>query len=252
VQVLTDPAAPLTGLQAIAAGDNHTCALKESDGSVWCWGGGVLGNGEDGESAVAVRVIDTSGDPILGVTRIFSQRGVSGAFYGGRWYSWGNHFTNGQGSDTEALRAAAMYDDRDYISIGIGQSEGCGVDPAGDLWCWPNGETNTHTQVPVVEANARAVGVGYAHRCILKTTDVVACFGLEYGNGALGDGEGTSSDTPIDVLDAVQQMVGSLDHTCALRDDGSVWCWGLNSNGQIGDGSDVTAIVPVKVLPAQP
>lgn len=261
VQVLTAPGTALTGVQSIVTGFNHTCALKTSDGSVWCWGSGNLGNGSDQPSALAVRVVLPVGDPLLGASKIFAGQSVSGAFYSNTWYTWGGS-THGQGASQytgpTSLAANPMCDDRDYTSLSIGQNQGCGVAPDGDLYCWngssydgtPESEVYEHDQRTELDGNAREVGVGYAHYCVVKTDDVIACFGYEYGNGALGDGDNTSSETPIDILSEVEHMAASLHHTCVLRADQSVWCWGQNTSGQIGNGSaDSTVTVPVQVLP---
>lgn len=60
--------------------------------------------------------------------------------------------------------------------------------------------------------------------------------------------------TPDDghLLDDVRQVSTGSTHTCALRADGSVWCWGDNSLGQLGDGSRETSHVPVRVRALPP
>lgn len=54
------------------------------------------------------------------------------------------------------------------------------------------------------------------------------------------------------LLDDVRQVSAGTTHTCALRADGSVWCWGDNSVGQLGDGSLQSSSTPVRVRALPP
>jgi alpha-tubulin suppressor-like RCC1 family protein len=73
-------------------------------------------------------------------------------------------------------------------------------------------------------------------------------------HGMLGDGSQTSSRVPVAVAtqlrfssisigDGIQQPAG-IGHTCALTDDGTAYCWGLNDRGQLGDGTTTDRHVP--------
>lgn len=85
------------------------------------------------------------------------------------------------------------------------------------------------------------VAVGGAHACAVLDDGRVACWG-ENRHGQLGDGLRVASASPVEVTqldDAVALALGGGDesgHTCALRGDGTVACWGLDDQGQLGDG----------------
>jgi alpha-tubulin suppressor-like RCC1 family protein len=61
-------------------------------------------------------------------------------------------------------------------------------------------------------------------------------------NGQLGDGTTIDKHSPVQVTgfgtDVAEVAVG-LDYTCARKTDGTLWCWGYNSYGQLGDGTTV-------------
>lgn len=70
-------------------------------------------------------------------------------------------------------------------------------------------------------------------------------------NGQFGNGEtsvtNTQSFVKIDAISDVKKVAGNYGHTIALKNDGTVWTWGLNSNGQLGIGSTTDSYTPVQV-----
>ncbi|GMU35468.1 MAG: hypothetical protein AMXMBFR20_33400, partial [Planctomycetia bacterium] len=45
----------------------------------------------------------------------------------------------------------------------------------------------------------------------------------------------------------VSRVTGGVFHTLAIKDGGAVWAWGLNSSGQLGDGTTTNRLIPVQV-----
>lgn len=96
------------------------------------------------------------------------------------------------------------------------------------------------------------VALGDAHTCAIKDDGTVWCFGsnsfLQLGNSSFG---APDSATPVQISGfgagrtAVQVAAGER-HTCALLDNGEVWCWGGNGNLELGSGSGSQAD-PVQV-----
>jgi alpha-tubulin suppressor-like RCC1 family protein len=68
--------------------------------------------------------------------------------------------------------------------------------------------------------------------------------GRRYGD----QGSGPSSGECVAAgTSCIQKLALGIEHTCALRDDGTAWCWGANDKGQLGDGTTTTRTVPTKV-----
>ena len=106
--------------------------------------------------------------------------------------------------------------------------------------------------MPVLVSNlndATAITAGHAHTCALKADHTVACWGYNI-SGQLGNGNtGTDSNVPVPVSnlnDATAVTAGGY-HTCALKADQTVACWGENLNGQLGDGTATDSNVPMPV-----
>lgn len=102
---------------------------------------------------------------------------------------------------------------------------------------------------PVVKVRA-----GSAHACEVRgPMGTVACWG-NGRDGQLGDGTMASRSTPTviaaDALSGVTDVTLGGRHTCALRADGTVWCWGANESGQLGDGTRTPRPAPVPVRDA--
>jgi len=100
--------------------------------------------------------------------------------------------------------------------------------------------------------NVAQVTAGGLHTCARKTDNTAWCWG-ENGSGQLGIGGSTDQSVPVQVstaggLGTVSDISAGTSHTCAIRaNDGSVWCWGDNASGQLGDGTLVGSPTPVQV-----
>jgi len=91
---------------------------------------------------------------------------------------------------------------------------------------------------------------GIGHTCALTAKEGLECWGLNE-DGQVGDGTFVDKLEPIDVVgidpNAVIALVSGIKHTCVLTSANEVYCWGLNSSGQLGDGTTENSNVPVYV-----
>ncbi|MCB0915840.1 MAG: hypothetical protein KDC23_09090, partial [Actinobacteria bacterium] len=173
--------------------------------------------------------------------------------------------------------AAGQSADQAFVTVAAGGFHSCGVTAAGEVFCWglnATGQVGTGTEggtfadpVQVVGGqqggqfltDVVAVSLGVRHTCALTDAGEVYCWG-ENDSGQLGDGDSTNSAIPMRVLAGEQGAgflsgVAQLDaggySACALLDDGSVFCWGSNKHGQLGNGQFVPPdfeAAPVQVV----
>ncbi len=139
---------------------------------------------------------------------------------------------------------------------------GCSRKQSGDVYCWGenrrgevgNGQNSDFELDPLfVFTDAAQVIVGRQHTCALKTDGSVWCWGSN-SEGQLGvnDKKLIASHIPVPIptlASGVVRLSTSTDsmHTCAAKSDGSVWCWGRGTNGQLGNGGKSNKVAPVEV-----
>ncbi|MCA0295789.1 MAG: chromosome condensation regulator RCC1 [Actinobacteria bacterium] len=153
--------------------------------------------------------------------------------------------------------AAATYK---AASLSAGYAHTCVVTTKSAALCWgfnnfgqlgDNTATNRDTPVGVsgLGSKVASVSAGYYHSCAVTTKGKALCWGNN-SLGQLGDNSATSAATPVGVYGLTKDVkaisAGYL-NTCALTTKGKVWCWGENSNGQLGDGTTTTSYKPVAV-----
>lgn len=135
----------------------------------------------------------------------------------------------------------------------------------GTVWGWgynffgtvgDGSTTNRPAPVQVGIADVQSIAGGYAHSLALKRDGTVWAWGLN-NCGQLGDNSNTNSSVPLQVsgltnvvaIAAGGENAGiTYSHSLALRADGTVWAWGCNQMGQLGDGTTTMRKVPVQVV----
>jgi len=239
---------------SLSGGSYHTCLAK--NGSVYCWG--FNNNFQIGDGTTTDRntpqMINGLTSPILvaaGGTQSCATQSD------GLLLCWGNQAgyanPNAIGAPSKIQNASGPLTNIAYVDLGgtsTGVDNGCAVTTAGALWCWGengqgqvgNGTTTDSTiAVQVISSNVIAVSVGIYHSCAVLQSGEVKCWGIN-GVGQLGNSLPSDStyfyDSPqsAGMLNAVGMSVNG-EHSCALISDGTVKCWGSNSDGQLGSGS---------------
>jgi hypothetical protein len=191
----------LTGVIDIAAGNNHSCAIK-SDGTVWCWGSDSRGQlGNDATLANSLTPVQAIG--VVGATQVSVNYDLSCARLStGSIMCWGYNYRGSVGNNT--TNTVSPYQQATPVTV-----------------------SNITT--------ATKVAVGSGHVCALLANGTVACWGWGY---ALGHGSSSDSSIPVAVsgLTNIVDLDAGLDHTCAKTSTGDLYCWGYNENGQAGTG----------------
>ncbi|MBI2684332.1 MAG: hypothetical protein HYX33_02900 [Actinobacteria bacterium] len=251
---------------AISAGANHSCAVLD-DGSAVCWGSdtfGQLGNGAlTGNQVSPSPVTLPAGRRATAISAGLSHS--CAVLDDGSAVCWGSD-SNGQlgnGAGVSGNQASpspvVLPVGRRATAISVGDLHTCAVLDDGSAVCWGNdvrgqlgdGAGVTGDQVspsPVVlpaGRRATAISAGANDSCAVLDDGSAVCWGDDT-NEQLGNGAGVVGDqaSPSPVLLPTGHRataIGTGDsHSCAVLDDGSVVCWGDDTNGQLGNGAAVT------------
>jgi alpha-tubulin suppressor-like RCC1 family protein len=257
------PASGLAGGAAeIALGFNHTCALM-TGGGVVCWGDNYYG--QLGDGTTTDRLTPTSATGLgSGIAMIAAGHGHTCAVTtGGAVMCGGWNFAGQLGDGTTADRSTltpVIGLGSGVASVAPGGSHTCARTTGGGVMCWGGNDhgqlgdgtvtfRTTPTAVSGLGSGAAAITAGESHTCALTVAGAVVCWG-DNRWGVLGDGTTTDRPTPTAVAGLGSGMVAvtaGARHTCALKWDTSVVCWGLNDRGQLGDGTTTDRLTPTVV-----
>lgn len=213
-------------VQTIASGSNwvsvaagYRCsAATKSDGTGWLWGRNTQG-------ALGDNTTLAKSSPVQTVTfaknwkQIFTKaRAYSGGIKtDGTLWMWGTNFAGAIGDNTGAQRISpvqtiALGTNWKMIvgSAGLSGNTSFGIKTDGTLWGWGTGTS-----------------------------------------GQLGDNAVVSRSSPVQTIALGtnwQQVSSGFTHTAAIKTDGTLWCWGSNSNGELGDNTSVAKSSPVQTI----
>ena len=247
----------LAGVIAVSGGGQHSLALR-SDGSVWTWGyndHGQLGDGTTNNRPIAVQVSGLSACVATGAGEVNSLALKSD----GTVWTWGYGYTLGNGTTTNSKTPVQVSGLSGVVAVASGYNHCLALKSDGTVWAWgPNftGEvgdgTTTQRLTPVQVSSLSgvvAIHAGTQTSFGLKSDGTVWAWGRS-NFGQLGNGGTTNCLSPVQVagpLSGVVAVDGGLNHTFAVKTNGTVWAWGLNATGQLGVGDTANRITPVQV-----
>jgi len=238
-----------SGVSAIAAGADHTCALT-STGSVLCWGGNDSGQLGDGTGNSRGTPKPVSGLP-AGIAGIAAGTGVSAAITGdGRLKYWGrervvaacpggpvclpiNQITTVP-KDAPVLPGAVAAVSLSDPFIG----DTCVLLLGGRVMCWGGMPWRAPSDIAGLLPNATAIAIRGVAGCALVNGGIAQCWGADTALQAATVAGLPSGLTGIAVGGA----------TCALTAEGEVMCWGTNQYGEVGGGNTLSRPAPVVVI----
>lgn len=261
------------GVTSLAGNWGQSCAVT-STGAAKCWGWNDYGQLGDGSKIQRNSPVDVSGLG-SGVARVSAGYGHTCALTtSGGIKCWGadaspanNNGELGNGTNSGALvpgDVSGFAPGAGALAVAAGKSFTCAVTAAGGAKCWGANvwdqlgnndpvfaDQNTPVDVFGLTSGVANVATGEIHACALTSAGGVKCWGYAQ-TGALGNNSQANVTQPVaaDVTGltaGVAAITAGTSHTCAMRTTGEVLCWGGNSQGQVGDGTNTQRNTPVSV-----
>lgn len=251
----------------IAAGNGHSCAT-DAAGATYCWGQNGSGQAALGPS----NIIWATPQEVLMPTAVTFDTVIAGGFHtcgltpAGKVYCWGYNLFNQLGDGTNASQSVptpvSFPPTITLVSLTAGYWHSCALSSSGPAYCWGlnvtgqlgDGTTATPTTPVIVTTppgvTFTSISAGGGHSCALTSTGSAYCWG-ENPYGGLGNGTTDSSTTPVQVASppgvTFKAVSAGDEHSCGLTPAGSIYCWGRNDTGQLGDGTADPRLAPVLV-----
>jgi len=254
-----------TTWMSVSVGGVHMLGIK-SDGSLWAWGGysqgqlGVQGTAYDGANALVPVPVNTAATNWVSI--------AAGAYYSmalnaaGELFTWGGNaegqLGNGNSGNTGLLTSLGT----GWSSISAGLFPSLALQGSSLLSWGGNGEGelglgtsggNQLTPVTVPGSyNWESIAAGGYHALGIQDDGTLWSWG-NYGDGALGvSGLSANQPSPIQVNSDTDwdSVEAGLYHSLAMKTDGSLWAWGKNNRGQIGNASTSNQQTPFLVVPS--
>ncbi|MYM32855.1 hypothetical protein GTP38_00635 [Duganella sp. FT94W] len=273
--VLVSNGAGTTAWTAVAVGDQFAVGIRangtsgtstSAGGTLWTWG--LNTSGQLGQSDTTNRSTPTIlGKETTWVAVSAGKYHVLALKADGTLWAWGSN-NAGQLGDLSTINRQAPVkvggtdktNTATWIAFSAGATHSLGIQKDGTLWAWGNNTdgqlgNSTSSSAPVSVPTKIgtltyiAVAAGGAHSMAIGTDGVLYGWGSN-GRGQIGNNATTATVTapaPIgDFKDWTLVSTGGL-HTLAVRKNGTLWAWGANGDGQLGDGSGLDASSPVQV-----
>jgi alpha-tubulin suppressor-like RCC1 family protein len=258
----------LTNITAISAGGDHSIAIK-NDGTVYAWGSNStnqLGNGAGGSGVISETPIQVPGVGGEGnLTNIIDISGLLGSSVAlkadGTVYEWGSTVSTQRTTPTQVLGVGGSgYLTNISVLAPASGNHRVALKSDGTVYAWGSnsygqlGNNSTSSSLHPVQVlgvggsgyliNITAISAGGEHSMALKNDGTVYSWGRNNYN-QLGDNTTTTRTSPVQVLGVggsgyltnITAVSAGSQHSMALKNDGTVYAWGRNNSGQLGNNT---------------
>ena len=253
-----------TNWRSVSLGGNHSAAIK-TDGTLWLWGTGSVGQlGTNSTIRQSSPVQTISGGNNWRSVSIGNNHSAAIKTDGSLWLwgtggagTLGNNSTINQSSPVQTISGG-----NDWKRISFGCSHSAAIKTDGTLWLWGQGicgelgnNTTLNRSSPVQTisggTNWRSVSLGWVHTAAIKTDGSLWLWGRNV-DGQLGASSPSAArSSPIQTISGGtnwRSIFAGRAHNISIKTDGTLWSWGCNRYGQLGNNSTTTCYSPVQTI----
>ena len=249
----------------VASGYKMGAGIK-TDGTLWVWGlndFGQLGDNTVISKSSPVQTV-TGGTNWSSISISAKGRSPAGIKTDGTLWTWGRNNFGQLGDNTIASRSSPVQTiagGTTWKQVSCGGFHTAAIKTDGSLWIWglgTSGQLGDNTIVskssPVQTiaggTNWKQVSCGYYHTAAIKTDGTLWLCGIN-SVGQLGDNTVISKSSPVQTViggSTWKQASSGHSHSVAIKTDGTLWLWGSNYYGQLGDNTAVNKSSPIQTL----
>ena len=264
-------ALPFAGVQV---GARHSCGVTTTH-AAYCWGDNAAGQLGDGSGVASSSPVAVAGGLSFDALSVggFHSCGLES---NGAAHCWGSNEEGqiGDGTTNASIKPGAVAGGHAFVALSAGLFHTCGITSSGS-YCWGydadaelgTGATSAPevcsgrypcSTLPVAVAgghNFAALSAGQFHTCAVEATSGAGyCWGNsemgQLGIGVTGhgpefcSGQFPCSSVPLAVARGLRYVLTSAGayHTCAVTTTQTVYCWGINADGQLGVPTTETCV----------
>jgi alpha-tubulin suppressor-like RCC1 family protein len=262
-------------VQTVAGGTNwasmgpikSNSACIKTDGRLWLWGGNLHGNLGNNTAG-----FDKTSSPVQTVAGGTNWRQITASSFGsssatktdGSLWTWGQNSSGQLGDNTTISKSSPIQtiaSGFNWSTVSSGSRSIYSIKTDGSLWAWgsnTNGQlgnnaiTDVSSPIQTIASgtNWRQVAAGYFFAVATKTDGTLWLWGAN-SSGQLGDNTTISKSSPIQTIAGGTnwKQVSGGEATCtAIKYDGTLWLWGSNATGQLGDNTTISRSSPVQTV----
>ena len=244
----------------VATGISHSAAIR-SDGALFTWGlnnGGQLGDGTTVNKSSPIQI------GALSWSAVSVSASQSAAIRSdGSLFTWGPGTSGQLGDNTVVSKSSPVQIQAgtSWSMVSLGYAGfGVAIKKDGTLWSWGinssgvlgnNSIVATSSPVQIGSSSWSKVAAGATHVAAIRSDGTLWTWGYNIA-GQLGDGTSASKSSPVQINTGIFTyswtfVSAGQSHTSAIRTDKTLWTWGLNSSGQLGDNSTTSRSYPEQI-----
>jgi alpha-tubulin suppressor-like RCC1 family protein len=198
--------------KSLSAGNSHAIALKD-DGTMWAWGWNYSGQLGDGTNTEKLRPTQVGGDNTWSMVAAGGGHALALKSDGSLW-TWGNNNYGQLGDGTTVSRntPSRLGNENNWSAIAAGSIHSLAVKTDGSLWTWGGNDFGQ-------------LGDGTYNKALFSDSWEEKELLMRFTPTRVG----TDNDWAT--------VAGGLNHSAAIKKDGTLWTWGYNTQGQLGDAT---------------
>jgi len=241
---------------------DDTVSVLLTDGTIYNWG-----KNDYGQLGIGTSISEDS--PILFGTQsqwnllTYGRLHSGGLKTDGTIWTWGNNTLGqlGNGNNTTINVPIQVGNETDWVSISTGNLHSVALKNDGTLWGWGNNQAGELLNTSI---SSSSYNVPIQISAVSNWDKIYAgyfrTFGIKYNGTLWGRGNNSYGSIGTGVNGFIQEFtqIGSdsdwvkisaarSQHTLALKSNGTIWAWGNNENGRLGDGTTTNRSVPIQI-----